>query len=895
MLYLDSPIGPIHGLMIYKDHADPNTFYYIPERPRLARNEEGPEFIFLKYRRDITDNPQLSQQQLGGAFLAFTTDLGIDDDTAQAVKAQIGATATGTINLTPAQFRKGTVRLSIAKDMSTAPAAPGAPAPPPAGMSFFEQIWGASTPSLYGTNRATFALALDAEAATLFEAAIKSGICPIGVIYDCEMLGLRPGFDVKISADYKRISESLTLQFGIQGSYASIGLKAEIDLAWEKLREDGAIKVEVINFTDDENLRKQANAAFEFFKGQLLQDFFSPALQPPPFMRSATGLGTGAASATGAAQMNGMMPGLAASQPAAARPVAQNASTLAPTVASPPQSQASNVVATALANAAVTGASALARPPAPPPAAPAPAPANLPVAARPPAASPPARPNPAAPAPPRPAVAAPPRPPAAATGTRPPIPPGLESAAKPQAVNTGYGLQLAFTLTKVYMDEEKTREFEYSEQDAVAQEVAPQGLFSTMVRGVDLSRLVKEISLDDDFFKRINATVSMGSDLAAEGVDSVAVNFEYPANREPGVGPMASDGVIWHPGAVPPHTFAAWLDNAKDLDYQYQMDVQFSAQSEWVGKGNRVTSPWITSRARVLTLDPLDVMALFDLTLSLGTIDPTVQQVQVEVSYDDTTNGFSDHRSFLMKAGDPPVHWRLRLSDPNLRTYQYRVTYVFTGNYQHTTDWTTTDSATLVIGNPFKNQFQVRVVPILQVSNLQEADVEVVYQETVSGYEHRTPLTFNPAAMATQVVVIPTMSAAPTGYSFITTVVHQDGSVVQPTTTQATVDDQVVLVKEGQGAAHKITVSLPDTNLAGAGLLAVKVVLWGPGDPPDVAEALFSPSTLAPQTVLLVQPDTTKPWSYHYQVIGYTALGVPRGGGPQLASDTNLLVQLPKP
>ena len=287
-----------------------------------------------------------------------------------------------------------------------------------------------------------------------------------------------------------------------------------------------------------------------------------------------------------------------------------------------------------------------------------------------------------------------------------------------------------------------------------------------------------------------------------------------------------------------PDTFAAWLDDAKDLDYQYQMDVQFSAQAEWIGKGNRVTSPWITSRARALTLDPLDVMALFDLPISLGSIDPTVQQVQVEVNYDDT-NERLHYCSFLMKASDPAVHWKLRLSDPNLRTYQYRVTYVFTGNYQHTTDWTTTDSATLVLGNPFKNQFQVRVVPILEVSNLQEADVEIVYQETDSGYEHRTPLTFNPAAMATQVVVVPTMLAAPTGYSFTTTVVHQDGSVVQPTTTQATVDDQVALVKEGQGAAHKITVSLPDTNLAGAGLLAVKVVLRGAGDPPDVAEALF--------------------------------------------------------
>jgi hypothetical protein len=443
------------------------------------------------------------------------------------------------------------------------------------------------------------------------------------------------------------------------------------------------------------------------------------------------------------------------------------------------------------------------------------------------------------------------------------------------------------------MDEEKTREFEYSEQDAVAQEVAPQGLFSTMVRGVDLSKLVKDIPLDDDFFKRVEATIAMGSDLAAEGVDSVSLNLEYPANRKPGVAPLASDGVIWRPGAVAPHAFAAWLDDAKDLDYQYQMDVEFSAQSEWVGKGNRVTSPWITSRARALTLDPLDVMALFDLPISVGSIDPTVQQVEVDVAYDDAASGFSDHRSFLLKAGDPAAHWKLRLSDPNLHTYQYRVTYVFTGNYQHATDWITTDSDTLVIGNPFKNQFQLGVVPILDVANLQEADVEIVYKEADSGYEHRSSLTFNPTAMARQVVVIPTMAAEPSGYSFTSTVVHQDGSVVAPTTTQATIDDQLVLVKEGQGAVHKISVSLPDPNIGGAGLFAVKVVLWGPGDPPDVAEAIFTPTAVGPKVATLVQPDTSVPWSYHYQVIGYTALGVPRGGEPRVASDSNLLIQLP--
>ena len=61
MLYLDAPIGPINGLTIFRDHANPSAFYYISERPRLSRNEGGrPEFVFLVYARDITDKMLLA-------------------------------------------------------------------------------------------------------------------------------------------------------------------------------------------------------------------------------------------------------------------------------------------------------------------------------------------------------------------------------------------------------------------------------------------------------------------------------------------------------------------------------------------------------------------------------------------------------------------------------------------------------------------------------------------------------------------------------------------------------------------------------------------------------------------------------------------------------------------
>jgi hypothetical protein len=278
-------------MMVYGDHADPDLFYYVPERPRLARNDGVPEFIFLKYRRDITDNAAFdpdTKQSLGGGFLAFTIDLGVDDDELKEIKKELARFAEGEVKLTPIQFRKGSVRLTITKDSAQAK---DAPPNTPRGITFFEEVYGATTPSLFGFNRATFAVVLTEEATTLFEAALKSGISPIGVIYDLEFLGLRPAFNVRISANYHRVYQELDLEFGARGQISVVSLGVDIGAAFQRLRDMGVIKVEVLNFTDDDNLRKQSDAAFDWFKTELLKEFFKSSIEPPALMKSNTGGG----------------------------------------------------------------------------------------------------------------------------------------------------------------------------------------------------------------------------------------------------------------------------------------------------------------------------------------------------------------------------------------------------------------------------------------------------------------------------------------------------------------------------------------------------------------------------------------------------------------------------
>lgn len=821
MLYLEAPIGPIKGVMCYRDHADSSLFYYVPERPRLARNDGVPEFIYLKYRRDVTDNADFDpdvKQSLGGGFLAFTVDLGLDDEELKAIKQELGRFADGDVRLAPVDFRKGTVRLTLTKDAADAPEAE---ADAPRGMSFFEEIYGATKPSLFGFNRATFAVVLPQEAATLFEAALKSGISPIGVIYDLEFLGLRPAFHVKITAEYKRIYDSLEMQFGAKGQIYAVALAAEVDLAFQTLRDSGSVKVEVLNFSDDEALRKQADDAFNWFKTELIKDFFKSSIEPPTFMRQNAAPGM-------LGQLGSLLGQFSGTQNSTSTPQRAQPAADAPTPAAPAVNQGSNVTSTTQANQAASGGG----------------------------------------------------------GTGGNTTGGQASGLSP--------FQVGFTLKYVHQDELKTREFEYSMQAAVARNANPQGLFSTVVRGLNLSNAIKEVSLDDEFFRRLVATVSMGTDLVAAGISTVAVNLEYPGTRKPGEEPIATDGWEFKPDQMTPRTFTSWLNKKKDLSYRYKMDIHFKPDSPWVGKEAHVSTDWQTVRDRQLTLNPLDEIGLFEISISQGSVDATqVSQVQIEMAYEDSINDFEAHQTFVLRPDQPIATWKLRLSDPGLHTYQYRATYFLKDGVRYQSDWTLSEDPSLVINDPFEGAIKLRLVPLLDVNNLIEADVNVRYHEQGTGYTRTVQTVFAGPTLASQSVAIPTLAKAPEGYSYDVTLVRADGSVFESGDIEAEPDRNTIVVSDGAGTTHRIKVKLVDPNMAARQLAAVRVNLVGPGEAPDSAEVLFTPSQSADQQLLLVQADGGPLFRYTYQVTGYSQIGLPVVGASGEVGDQTLIVPLP--
>jgi len=452
--------------------------------------------------------------------------------------------------------------------------------------------------------------------------------------------------------------------------------------------------------------------------------------------------------------------------------------------------------------------------------------------------------------------------------------------------------QVSFSLKYMEQDELKTREYDYSMQSAVARDAAPQGLFSTILADLDLSTAIREINMDDDFFKRIVASVSASNDMAAAGIDQVVVNLQYPGATDDATPPLHVDGFKFNAASTTPQVFTCWLNDQKDLSYRYQVETYFKPDSPWSGKLSHDITDWKTTTARQLVVEPLDEIGLLDLQIALGMVDPTlIGEVQVDLRYEDQANDFRAEQTYLMKPGDPAIHWKLRLCDATQKTYQYRITYFMAENARVQTDWASSSSPTLVINSPFRGLLSVRLMPLLNADELLEATVDLLYHEEDTGYTRRIQKTLTPDALKGQTIAIPTPASIPAGYSYDVTIIRNDGSVYGPATIASS--GPVALISDGAGATHRIKVKLLGQNLTAAGLAALKVTLIGEGDEPDTDTVLFTPSQADDKTAMLVQPDTDSTFVYTYQVTGYDLHGEPIAGDQGQGSDGILVIPLP--
>ena len=740
MLMLNSQSWTIEGVQIFADHADPLQFWYLPGPVRLTRRREDgrAEFTFLKVRAG-----QAGTAAKGGGYLTFSVDLKLDAEVERRILSKLSGMARGKPRLAVVPFDEGTVRV-VALDLDSGAAAPAA-ALPPGGFRAVEKALGATVPSLDAVNRASFSLTLTEAGAVILEQAFTKGGTPVGVIYDLKYSGMRPSLEVTITADMARVYKQFSSSAEAQVMY----LRSGIDQGFEKLVQDGAIKIKVNNFTGAADLEAKETWALNFFKDNLLAAHFNPSLT----IGTITG-GLPQAEALDAVRARGdaMRP---PATPAPARPTGDEPVARPTPAADPADSPTAGTghggtppgtvglpAGPAAGDSATDGTGETAG-------------AATAVDLGSAAGSGVVTPAAAAPGVPAGAV---PTPPPAANGP-------------PQAV-------ASFRFRGIAQEERKTITLSYTRAEAAQRSYAPQGFIGLLAGDLDRTSHFIDVDLDDPFFRVLDLRVNTLQNMTEIGLKAVEVALSYGTPGDPGG--VKTHDLRFEGNAAAEQGWQVFQNDGAVPGYSYAVQYHFDPASGFDGSKLSYSFGPFDTTDRSLVLNPHDRIGIAVVEVAANQVDwGQVSRIDVALQ-----NGSRKKVVSLTKAA-PSTDWKLRLDDPADRDIDYRPSFVMKDRTVKPGVAGHTATTSVLIDDLFPQALDLQLIPILDPARTRMAFVDFAYADPRLGYKRTERFRITPED-TDQAVRIGLPAGAVRSFDYKITIVPVTGAMQSSSISAAT-------------------------------------------------------------------------------------------------------------
>lgn len=697
MLLLGSRSITVEGITVFPDHADPDQFWYLPGPVQLARRPDGSQaFTFIKYKpAAVTGGAK------GGGFLIFQVDLRLEPDLERRILSRLRSVAQGRPRLTAVPFDEGTVE-AVALDLQGSGGTTSQPAPEGA-FRAVQQILGATVPSLQGDNTAAFSLTLSQEGATILMQALEQGTAPVGVVYSLQFTGMRPALHVEITADLERVYQ----QFGAALDAQIYFVQAGIEAAFEKLVQDGAITIKVLDFVGAQDQAEKEKWALDFFKESLLRTWFEPTLTP----------GQVAGGKVQAEPLDAVLRrGTALRPPTTPTPPRPPAAAPAPTPSQPPPTQGTG-----------TRDAAAEHNPSPP-------------AAGQPADAPPTEGsgNPAAGVTPAPAavVGAPRVTPPSQPATTPPE--GLS-----QPAQGGSPVLVSFKLRAVRQEERKRVKLVYDRSEATQRTYAPQGFFGVLTAGLNRERHFVEVDLDDPFFRVFQIIVDPPDDFAGIGLRSAQVALDYGSPARPAE--LKHRDLRFENSEAPAaQSMEVFVNSSLDMEYRETTQYHFSTTSGWEGSQFSYELPTRTTSDRTLILVPHTHIGFLSVQVQATKVDWSLVD-SIEVHLQLAEAGPSLSKQVRLTRDHPEETWRVRTPAPDARAYTWRaIHHLSDGTARETAGSEPSRASLLPIDDPFPGALQLTFIPALDPRRTRLAFVDIEYHDDANGFHRDERLTIQP-------------------------------------------------------------------------------------------------------------------------------------------------------
>jgi hypothetical protein len=386
------------------------------------------------------------------------------------------------------------------------------------------------------------------------------------------------------------------------------------------------------------------------------------------------------------------------------------------------------------------------------------------------------------------------------------------------------------------------------------------GFLSTMVKGAP-PPVIREIDTDDPFFSALLVTIISTIDFEEmPDLREAILHVTYRDHKK---------SFVFLPNQNEAQTFQAALTKPGEDEYQYAVEYHFDPD---IGGGaTTIRAGPVSSRRRVLTLDPLAHFQYFRLQVALGPVDATlVPRIHVnlrmlgEPGQPDVARAAID-----LDAQAPKQIWRQRLplAAPAPRVRASSEWEDPRGERHALDDEREISGGTFVALGPYKDMLSVVVVPAADWSAIQQVRAELRYRD--GEYIVERALLFDATNKASQTLQIPLLQRAVRKYQWRQMVLRLDGTATE--TEWAEVDQGVLAVGGEQKKLGEVRVVWIGDQGTALGLRIDFSVSTSSGDDEKVSIFLRARQEQEKAITLPLDPDGRL--HYRYEVRRFTETG----------------------
>jgi len=184
-ILLDKAPLQVGNAILLRDHTSPNSYYYMPNRPRIATWPDGtPKLTFLKYTK-------AGEQELKGGILHFFVTYSLTPQELQRVRAELQKIDKNAKLKGPIIFKKGT--------FGVISAAVGE------GGAFTRKVIGEGKAPLVSGSEVSVSIAVTPEGAAFLDEALRQPTYPVSIRFDMTYEGLTPKFNAKARIHWSKV------------------------------------------------------------------------------------------------------------------------------------------------------------------------------------------------------------------------------------------------------------------------------------------------------------------------------------------------------------------------------------------------------------------------------------------------------------------------------------------------------------------------------------------------------------------------------------------------------------------------------------------------------------------------------------------------------------------